>query len=289
MTARGGVRFNYLQTTIDLISGGNPGENTISYPNFLWSAGLKYRISGNISVYANAGNSFIAPGLKSMGGTISLDDQGVAGRDGQLPNPDLRPESGLGVDLGTDLYLIASLKISARAFYMIIDDAIVDNRVSENPSQSQSINAGNTTSMGIEGELSYSWNNIISCFANTTLMKTSIENEIDEDQDGSNVTFSPGFIANAGLNLTTPFNLRITPVMNYTGIYYDSTSRSGRNEFNPGALINLFISQQVIDQDNYSMELFVRVYNMTNNKYEMPWQFRNTGTSITGGFRVSFN
>ena len=48
---------------------------------------------------------FCTPGLKSTGGTISLADKGVPGRNGQLPNPDLKPESGFGIDAGAEITL----------------------------------------------------------------------------------------------------------------------------------------------------------------------------------------
>jgi iron complex outermembrane recepter protein len=288
LTARGGFRYNYIQTKIDLINRGNPGEPVTEYHNLIWSTGMKYNISSLSSVFANAGNSFLPPGLRSMGGTINLNDIGVAGRHGQLPNPDLRPESGTGFDAGGEFRVTANAYIGLRGFYMNVDDAILENIVSADPSQTQSINAGITRSRGFELETGNSPGAGISWFANYTYMRTTINNELDADQDGATVPFAPNHVANAGISLVTNFGLSLSPIVNYNGGYFDSSSISGRNEFVPGFMINLFMSQSIRTADNYDLDVFFKTYNLTNNRYEMPWQFRNTGLAINGGFRVKF-
>lgn len=288
LTARAGLRYNYINTTIDLISGGNAGEPETDYSNLLWSAGLKYKALPVLTVFANAGNSFLPPGLKSMGGTIKLSDQGVENMNGQLPNPDLMPESGIAVDLGVNLFLLKNLNLSARGFIMTVDEAIIDIRVSETPSQSQSVNAGKTNSLGFEIDASQQLSSSFSWFANYTYMNTSIENERDTDQDGATVPFAPEHVANAGISLETGFGLNVRPVLNYNGGYYDSSSKSGRKKFTPGALINVYVSQLMAEKESYTINLFATVYNLTNNKYEMPWQFQNTGIAFNGGIRVKF-
>lgn len=288
LTARAGLRYNYIQTTIDLISGGSPGEPETNDANLLWSAGLKYRMLPVLTIYANAGNSFLPPGLKSMGGTIALSDQGVANMNGQLPNPDLRPESGTAADLGVDLTLFENMHLSVRGFVMSVDDAIIDIRVSETPSQSQSVNAGKSNASGFEIEASQQFNSSLSWFVNYTYMNTSLVNEKDADQDGANVPFAPEHIANAGLTLETGFGFMLRPVLNYNGGYYDSSSKSGRKKFTPGALVNVSASQLLAENDDFAFHLFATVYNLTNNKYEMPWQFQNTGLAINGGIRIQF-
>jgi iron complex outermembrane recepter protein len=286
---RAGLRYNYVRNNIELISGGAPGEKEKSWSSFLWSGGVKYHIGSTASVFANAGNSFLTPGLKSVGGTILLSDLGVPGKNGQLPNPDLKPESGMGVDVGANLTLPSNLSASIRGFYLAVDDAIVDIVVSENPSQSQSVNAGKSTSIGIEVELNHHLNDLFSWFANYTWMKTNIENPYFEDQNDVNVPFAPEHVANAGIDLSFPFGLKFSPYLNYNGGYYDSNSKSGRKKFTPGALVNAFISQSLTNTDTFNLELFARFYNLTNNRYEMPWQFQNTGFSVMAGLTMTLN
>jgi outer membrane receptor protein involved in Fe transport len=285
---RGGLRLNYLQHTIGLIGGSQPGEPEIDYTRLLWNTGIKYHITSGITIFANAGNSYIAPGLKSMGGTIALSDLGVQGRNGQLPNPDLRPESGLGADIGSNADLLQNMQISVRGFYILVDDAIVENRISEDPSQSQSINAGQTSSSGFEVEINQHIKTIFNWYANYTFMKTQVKNDLVE-LSGSTVPFAPEHIANAGFTLSTRFGLQISPALNYNSGYYDSSNPADRKEFVPGLLLNTFISQKVVKQKHVKMEIFIKAYNLTDNCYEMPWQFKNTGLSVMGGFNLSFN
>lgn len=286
LTARAGLRYNYIRTSIDLISGGRAGEPVTDYSKLLWSAGLKYRVLPALTFFANAGNSFLPPGLKSMGGTLNPEDQGVANMNGQLPNPDLEPESGMAADLGANLSIAGSLDLSARGFIMMVDQAIIDIRVSETPSQSQSINAGKTRSSGFEIEASQGLSSSISWFANYTYMNTRIENERDADQDGATVPFAPEHVLNAGILLETGFGLDVRPVLNYNGGYYDSSSLSGRKKFTPGTMINVYASQLLAEKENFSINIFAAVYNLTDNRYEMPWQFQNTGIAVNGGMRV---
>lgn len=282
---RAGLRGNYTKNSIALINGVLPGQKSREWMKLLYSGGIRYNVTKNLSLYANAGNSFITPGLKSVGGTIQLDDTTSSG---QLPNPDLKPESGLGVDGGLDLALPLNFRVSVRGFFIMVNDAIIENVVRQSPSQSQSVNAGKTTSAGGELEIRETINDWIEWFANATYTRTEVHNKFDEDQDGATIPFSPELVVNAGLSFTAPFGLQITPVVNYNNGYYDSSSRSGRKKFTPGALLNAYVSQRIVKKNNVMVSCFGQFYNITNNRYEMPWQFRNTGFSVMGGLKVEF-
>jgi outer membrane receptor protein involved in Fe transport len=278
---RAGMRYNYIKNTIELAESGALDEDTEKWNSLIWSTGIKYKINSDISIAANAGNSFITPGLKALGGTISAADRGVIGRNGQLPNPDLIPESGLGADLGADANLPLNFKVSVRGFYTSITDAIIDNSVSEEPSQTQSINAGETTSMGVEAEVKQVLSNNIQWFANYTYMNTKVK-------DAGTVPFAPEQIANAGINITTSFGFSISPYLNYNNGFYDSSNETSRNFFKPGALLNINAIQVLSETETYKIEAFGNFYNVTNNKYVMPWQFQNPGFSFMAGIRATF-
>lgn len=278
---RAGIRYSYMKNNIELVDGGAPGEESKEWNSFLWSTGLKYKINSDFSLFANAGNSFLTPGLKSTGGTIRLSDKGVIGHNGQLPNPNLKPESGLGIDAGGDLSLPSNFKVSVRCFYLKVADAIIDNVVSQNPSQTQSVNAGKTTSSGVESEIKQLITSNIQWFANCTFMNPKVKG-------AGTVPFAPEQVANLGLNLSTSHGLSISPYLNYNTGFYDSSDRTGRSFFKPGALLNLNIVQVLAETDNYKVEAFGNLYNVTNNKYEMPWQFQNPGFSMMAGIKATF-
>ena len=287
LTLRGGLRYAYIENTIDLVNGNNPIDNRLSWKKLIWSAGTRYSISKSLAVYVNGGSSFSAPGLKSIGGTIQLSDLGVQGRNGQLPNPDIKPENGLGIDIGTDCKLQNTFKINVRGFYYMLKDGIIDNIVSLNPSQTQSINTKSNCKGG-EIELSQLVNSSISWYANFTYLQTNIENDLNKDLDQVEIPFSPNYIGNIGATIMLPFGLSFSPAVNYNGGYYDAISKPDRQWYKPGTVVNTYISQRLAQSDFYTLDCTLQLYNITNNKYKMPWQFQNTGFSGMVGVKVTF-
>jgi iron complex outermembrane recepter protein len=288
LTLRGGLRYAYVKNMIELVNGNTPENNEDSWDKLLWSAGIRYNVNKVISLYANGGSSFAAPALKSTAGTIPMSDLGVPGHDGQIPNSNLKSESGTGIDAGIDIELPAYYKISIRGFYTIIQDAIVDNVVSQNPSQTQSINTGSSESTGCEIEISQQTNEKISWFVNGTYLATNINNDLDENQNSVNIPFSPNFILNMGFSYYAPIGLTLSPSLNYNDGFYDGILKTSRNFFKPGILINIYLSQILSRSNSYSVESFAQLYNITNNEYEMPWQFKNPGFSLMVGIKATF-
>ncbi|HMA63983.1 MAG: TonB-dependent receptor plug domain-containing protein [Fibrobacterota bacterium] len=285
---RGGLRYGYIRNDIELGDAKLPSDDFVRWENLLWSAGVRYNITNAVSVYTNCGNSFIIPGLKSSSGTLRAGDRGVAGRNGQLPNPGLKPENGIGTDAGIDIQLPAQCKVALRGFYITIEDAIVDIVISPNPSQTQSVNAGASRSSGGEIEFKQKINTTLSWFVNATGISTRITNDHDPDADNVEIPFSPAFVANFGADYHAPFGLTLSPSLNYNHGFYDGTSKASRRLFKPGIVFNAYIAQVLSKGDSYSIECFAQLYNITNNKFDIPWQFRNTGFSAMGGLRVLF-
>lgn len=284
-----GGRYNYVKHDIDLLSGAAPGQDSESWSKFLWNAGLRYTPFSTLSLYSNIGASFMAPGLKSVGGTLKLSDKGIAGKDGQLPNPDLKAETGLGTDIGVNYEMMPGLNFGIRGFFNKIDDAIVENRVSESPSQSQSVNAGNTSAYGAEIEARQMFaSKGMEIFANYTYTETEIENDLDKDQDGAEVPFVPQHQGNIGLILNLPQDVMISAYLHLAGEIYDSSSKSGRKKFDAYETLNLKAKKMLCRDKNYQLDLFADLYNLTDNEFEMPWQFQDPGFSATVGIEAKF-
>lgn len=285
---RVGGRYSYTRHDYDLISGTEPSEDSESWDRFLWSTGVRYNVSKNIGIYTNAGSTFLVPSAKSVGGTLKLSDLGVLGKNGQLPNPSLKPEKGLGFDIGSDVQLTSNLQFGARGFYNTIDDAIVENVVSDNPSQSQSVNAGESHVYGIEIEGEYQINSILKCFANSTITQTEVENNVDADQDNSDVPFVPDVLANLGISASLPYEVNVSPYFQYVGRYYDSSSKSGRSKFGEYGVVNMKAQKQLYHNRNFTADLVMDVNNMLNKKFEMPWQFQDPGFNTLASIVVTF-
>lgn len=179
--------------------------------------GLTHHASSSLTFHSNAGSSFVAPSAKSIGGTIKASDLGVPGRDGQLPNPALKPESGLGSDLGVDLKPFPGVTLGLRGFLNEVDDAIVENVVRASPSQTQSVYAGTARSYGAEVSLHHAASSRLEWLANATVTRTSLPNPLDPDQDGTSIPFVPPYVVNAGVTVQLPLGLTASPYLQAGG------------------------------------------------------------------------
>ena len=285
---RAGGRVNRIADNYDLISGSEPGLGERSWTKFLWSAGVRYNVNQRLAFYSNAGSSFISPGAKSVGGTLSAGDLGIPGRNGQLPNPGLEPENGIGSDFGFDFAPATGVSFGVRGFYNRISDVIVDNVVSSNPSQTRSVNAGDARAYGLELVYRQRINDPVSVFANYTGTSSRIKNPLDIDQDGAAITFVPYHLVNARLEFSNQNGFKLTPYLHAVGEYYDSTSKIGRSVFGPYQVLNLKVEQAVFRTDEYSVVLFCDLNNITHRRYLMPWQFRSPGFDVLGGLHFVF-
>jgi iron complex outermembrane recepter protein len=285
---RAGGRVNHIADTYSLIGGAAPGLDDRSWTKFLWSTGARFNVSERVAAFANAGSSFISPAAKSVGGTLDAGDAGVVGRNGQLPNASLTPESGVGSDFGIDIAVTPRATIGLRGFYNRVSDAIVDNVVSQTPSQTQSVNAGTASTYGFEVVYDQRVAERLHAFANATRTATHLENPLDQDQNGSELSFVPSYVINAGLTWDATPMLRLSPYLHAVGTYYDSTSMSGRSSFGPYQIVNLKVETSLTAPDRRAVVLFADVNNLTNRRYVMPWQFRDPGINVLAGLDLRF-
>ena len=283
---RAGARYTSISHDIELLSGAPPGEESNSWNKFLYSAGARYNQSDDLSVFTNIGTSFKAPSQKSVGGTVPLGSTDS----GHLPNPDIKPESGTSIDLGMNYRPMEGLQVGLRGFNIVIDDQIVQRVVpvaEDDPAQSQDINAGNTATNGVELEVTHRLDNRVEWFANYTYTNAEVKEHEDESKVGAKINFVPESVIGAGVHLTLAQGLRATiTAQSYSGIYSDINKDS--DPFDGYVLVNAHIQYGVRTQDGYDLNLYLEPYNITNQAFEMPWQFADPGFSVNGGLMVSF-
>lgn len=284
LVLRVGGRFNYTKHDYILLSGSLPGAKSKSWDEFIWTAGARYNVSDKMGFYVNAGTSFLVPSAKSVGGTITAPYTSS----GQLPNPSLKPEKGLSFDIGADLWATDNIFAGVRGFYHVLDDSIVTNVVSLTPSQSKDINAGKSNVKGFEVELKHIVNRNINYFANLTYTSTEIENDLDPNQDGSDIPFVPEFVFNLGITAQLPFSLTISPYLQYVGKYFDSSDKTGRRDFGDYSVVNLNINKGLFKTDKYSSNLKLELNNIFDKKFEMPWQFQDPGFNAMAKLELYF-
>ena len=288
LTLRAGARFTSISHDIELLSGAPPGEESNSWNKLLSSAGARYNHSDELAVYTNFGTSFKAPSQKSVGGTVPLGSTDS----GHLPNPDLKPESGTSIDLGVNYRPMEGLQVGLRGFNIVIDDQIVQVEVEGAP-QSQDINAGNTATMGAELEVTHRLDDRVEWFANYTYTNAEVKEHENEDLIGAKINFVPESVIGLGVHLTLAQGLRATiTAQSYSGIYSDIRKDDPNTDADdplPGyVLVNARVQYDVSTKDGYDLTLFLEPYNITNQAFEMPWQFADPGFSTNGGLMVSF-
>ena len=285
---RAGGRFNHTRHQYDLMGGQQPEEDEQSWNSAVWSAGLRFNATDSLSVYTNAGSSFLVPAAKYIGGTIRATDEGRAGYSGMLPNPDLDAEEGLGCDVGTDIKITDGLKFGVRGFLNIIDDVIVTETIHEDVNQSRAINGGKNTSYGLEITLDHDVNEYLSWFANYTYTHSRIENDVNSDADDVEPSGYPEHMGNVGARLSLPYDIRANAWLRLVGPVYNSTSKSKRMELDGYEVLSVKL-QKDFDFDPLSpVTVFLELNNLTDNRYKTIYYYKDPGLTAFGGIQVVF-
>jgi len=285
---RAGVRYAHTHHDYDRVSGVVPAQRSRSWDRVLWSAGLRYNVSPRFALFANAGSSYVVPSAKSVAGTIPASDFGVPGRHGQLPNPGLSPESGISTDFGAVAWVLPNLRVGIRGFYTRVDDVIVENVVSRDPSQTQSVNAGKVDAGGFEIDLIHPWHKSFYWFANATYTQTNVTNSLDPRQNNSDVPFVPKWMANVGFTAHLPYDFTISPYFQYIGHYFDTTDKTFRRRFGSYVTVNAKATKSLYKASRFEWLANLEIVNLFNRRYEMPWQFRDVGFQALGSLELRF-
>lgn len=275
---RAGLRHNHISNESTLLGGNEPTAPAAQWHKNLWSVGVRYNMSPGLAFYGNAGSSFMVPTAKQIGGTVT-----APGASGELPNPGLQPERGIGRDLGVDWQPTSALHLDLRGFVNTLSDAIVTSIVSYVPSQVRSENAGSARSAGFELDTRYNLGSGLSAFANLTATHTRITDSLNPTNDGSAIPFAPERLANVGVTLPLPDDILISAYYHWIGKYYDSTDRSSRQSFGNYGVVNLRAQKILYHSTAQSLRLTLDLTNLTDRQYRMPFDFRDPGFAAYAG------
>jgi hypothetical protein len=80
----------------------------------------------------------------------------------------------------------------------------------------------------------------------------------------------------------------ISPYLNVVGKYYDTTSKPDRKKFGPYETINIKANKLLYKTQSYKANLNIELSNITDKKFEMPWQFRDAGFNAFGAIEFIF-
>jgi outer membrane receptor protein involved in Fe transport len=283
LVLRGGARYNTIEQNYKLLGGNKPIIDKAIWSDWLWSAGFRYNFAKNFSLFGNSGTSFMVPTAKQVGGTLvnPLVDSG------QRANPDLKPEKGLGIDTGIDWQPVDGLELTVRLFHNKVSKAIVENVVSNTPSQTMAINTGSAVSKGVEFDIKHNYSDNLYWFSNITYSKTKVKDP-KADQNGTQIPFAPNYIANVGLTAQLPWEISVSPYYQWVGHYYDSTSKTSRNKFGNYGVLNMRLQKNIQRNAERSLNLIVDLNNLTDRRYKTLWDFQDTGINVFAGLQLVF-
>lgn len=286
---RAGVRHNHIAHDYRLLGGQRPSTTDAAWEKTLWNFGARYNFAPQWSVYANAGTSFMPPAAKQVGGTLpaaALD--GAVLYPGQLPNPHLAPETGLGSDVGLDWQPSDRLTFGLRLFYNRLEDAIIDSVVNPSPSQTISLNAGRSTARGAELDIHWRLSEQLEGFANVTRTLTAVCHPRDADQDGTAIPFAPDWLANVGFTARLPGATLLTARYRWIGRYYDSVSRRGRQDFGHYGILDVRLQKSLYRDAERALHLTLDLNNLFDERFTMPWSFRDPGINVSAALNLVF-
>ncbi len=266
-------------TVVLLLGGVATGLRDKSWNKLLWSTGVRWNPLAVICRLRERGLELRRPDTQSGRRDAPVGDLGFPGRNGQLPNPDLRPESGIGGDLG--LELSAWQPPGGRPGVPEPHRRrIVDNVVSQNPSQTRSVNAGDATSYGVEVALDQALGHRVSWFVNATYSHSRIGNPIDPNQDGAEIPFVPEWMANVGASYRPAPRVHRVALPPRGGhlLRQHVPERPTVVRRLPVPALRL---QAVLAAGARSDVVFaLDLNNLVDDRYAMPWQFRDPGFNV---------
>lgn len=281
---RAGIRHNTITHDYDLLGALVPAARSARWSDNLWSVGLRYNYSESLAIFANAGSSLMAPAAKQIGGTVA----NPAFDSGQLANPGLGAERGVGQDIGIEWQASPTYMLRARLFRNNVNSAIVDNVIRLIPSQTLASNTANLVATGLELDLRHNASESLEWFANVTLSRTNTDDPGNPEQDATAIPFSPDQVINLGLTWRTPSSLEISAYYHWAGEYFDSTSRRTRTSLGEYGIANMRVQHGVTNPLLRGSSIFVDLNNIGDERHALPFGFEDTGFNAQIGMEYRF-
>jgi vitamin B12 transporter len=189
----------------------------------------------------------------------------------------LKPEGSKGYDAGIDQELLGGkVSVSLTYFHTEIDDMIEWNW-----NTSKYYNIGEVRTEGWETVFSYRPTKNVSLHAHYTY--TDAKNETEGgSNNGKYLQYRPQHTGGAELNIRPLEQLNLNFSAQYVGKRYRNDSNT--LEMPAYTLFNLAASYDVMKW----LQIFGRVENLTDKKYESVYQYGEPGVGIYGGIKVTF-
>jgi len=175
---------------------------------------------------------------------------------------DLEKEKGIGMETGTEFYLLDHLKMGLTLFRIDMEDEIQWVYTSVWTGENQ--NVGKTRHDGVEVSISYLWKNRAKVYGNFTYHMARFENGIDNKKE---MPLVPNRIANGGVEIYLPYNLMLRPEVRYVGNAVLSGDNDNSTEkLEAYTLLNLYLSYKPTF-GKLNVTAFIAGENLGDEKY----------------------
>ncbi len=201
-----------------------------------------------------------------------------------VPNPNLRPERTRGWELGVDQeFLNRRILLGATYFNNRVKDFIAFN-TGVFPFRLNNI--GENEAQGVELTARLEPTRWASIVASYTLTDSNIVSSVTPSQNGLQLVRRPRNAASLNVTLRPVEAMRVNFGLVYNGTTQDSFfgAGGGRRTLSPYTLARIAVSYRVTPQ----VEVFGRVENAFDQRYQEVYGFQPPGIGGFGGVRVSF-
>ena len=233
-----------------------------------WKAGALYALPTNTRLKASAGTGFNAPALDAL-----YNDTYNIPYPWMKPNPDLKPETSFGWDVGFEQsFFEERLAFGSTFFWNKVKNKVVMG--DDGTGIWTYANANRYRSEGIESFLRF----ILCDSVQVNLQHTWMTGNQDL---GTHVSLDrrPKHIASLNVDWLVGEKGTLTAGVRYTG-----TRRDGNHRMPSHTMARIAASWRFNDR----LEAFGRVENLFNKKYEEVYGYGTMGTSFFGGVTLSF-
>jgi iron complex outermembrane receptor protein len=220
-------------------------------------------------------NNFQVYGSYSIGAKEPNRDDFEAGLN-ELPKPEILYDMELGVEQRNTAFTYA-----ATLYYMNYHNQLVSTGKINDVGAYTRTNAPESYRLGIELQAGEKFTKWLNASGNISFSKNKIKNfteyvddydnggQIENQYHNTNISFSPGEVAAATLNIIPILNSEISFQSKYVGReFLDNTSHMSRS-INPYYVQNLKLSYRLITKNIFkAVDFIFKVNNLFNKKYE---------------------
>ncbi len=194
---------------------------------------------------------------------------------------ELKPEKGESYEIGGSYSVFQKLNTGITLFKIKMEDEIFYDKTSY-----ENKNAGKTKHKGIELFISYDINKKLKFYSNWTYHKATYENGKNK---GKELPMVPNYKGNAAIEIKLPYNIHLTPQVEYTGSSYTDSVTNTK-------LLDSYtiygISLRYEPQDK-NLTAFINIENIFDKRYSTMGYGKNSfypgaGRGVNAGITFNF-